>query len=459
MEPDLDRLLHPEVAKDFFPQFSEDWANLMEEAERFRGQIERQGQDRCRVALDTDDPKRFCSFFLALCRSPVDLFFFNTKWGEKERTRAMTIAQPHWIVEDRTTRQTENASKTRQDKVGLRVMIPTGGTGGGVKFAIHDWSTLSAAAYGLQMHFECERISSFCALPLYHVSGFMQIVRSILTMGSVFFGKLERFSEVTGEMSEREVGARYLSLVPTQLERLLRLGENVPLLNRYEAIFIGGAAIPIGLLEASREAGIPLAPTYGMTETAAQVATQKPADFLSGESGQGRPLPHVKIDILGENDESQPAKEAGRIRLQSTSLFHGYYGERSTSSGSLLTSDLGFIDETGKLSVLGRRDQVINSGGEKIHPREVEEALERTQLVNDAAVFGVESSEWGQKVAAAYVPKGEFVTEEGLRNSLEGQLASYKIPKTWIGVEELPRNEVGKLSKEFLASLAEANGE
>ncbi len=439
----------------YFPQFSEEWKSLCERASNDLSTVASNSSQRCRVALNTRDPARFVSCFVVLSLQDVDLFLFNPSWAAAEASQAQAVAKPSWVISDDSVRQfRESADSSNAETKGLRVMIPTGGTSGVVKFAMHDWSTLSAAAYGLQMHFGCELISSHCVLPLYHVSGFMQMIRTILTRGCVYFGESTNFEDVSQSMERGEEGARFLSLVPTQLERLLRSELNMSLLHKYDAIFVGGGPAPARLLERCRDAGVPLAPTYGMTETAAQVATQKPSDFLKGEPGQGRALPHTQIEILDmDSEEMADAKQVGRIRLRGTSLFHGYFGEPASQLEYFDTSDLGQLDESGKLSVFGRSDQIIISGGEKIHPREVEEAIEKTSLVEDVAVLGVDDPEWGQKVVAAYVPKGDFVTESGLKSSLEGHLSSFKIPKSWKALETLPRNEAGKLDRKALQQL------
>ena len=455
MEPDLDRLLHPDVTGSYFPQFSEEWKSLCERVSRDLLVVTSNSSQRCRVALNTRDPARFASCFVALSLQDVDLFLFNPSWAASETSQVQAVAKPSWVISDDNVRQFgEPTDSSNAEIKGLRIMIPTGGTSGSVKFAIHDWSTLSAAAYGLQMHFGCELISSHCVLPLYHVSGFMQMIRAILTRGCVYFSESANFGNVSNSMTRGEESVRFLSLVPTQLERLLRSDENMSLLHEYDAIFVGGGPVPVQLLERCRETGIPLAPTYGMTETAAQVATQKPSDFLKGESGQGHALPHLQIEVLDmDSEEMADAKQVGRIRLRGTSLFHGYFGEPAGQPGYFDTSDLGQLDESGKLSVFGRSDQIIISGGEKIHPREVEEAIEKTNLVEDVAVLGVDDPEWGQKVVAGYVPKGDFVTESGLKSSLEGQLSTFKIPKSWKALKALPRNEAGKLDRKTLQQL------
>ncbi|MBD5780239.1 AMP-binding protein [Pelagicoccus sp. NFK12] len=393
--------------------------------------------------------------FLAFAREEVDLFLYNPTWGRVELDTARRLAETHFEIADQdagafSCRQTGGPRSPDSVVMGanpLRVMIPTGGTSGRIRFAIHDWSTLAAAAYGFQQHVACNKMAGHCVLPLYHVSGFMQLVRALLTMGCVVFGRLETFAREHQLLLKENREDRFLSLVATQLERLLRDESNVERLRAYRAIFIGGGPAPIGLLEKARSLRLPLAPTYGMTETAAQVATLAPEYFLKGELHHGRALPHVRIDIVNEEVTSErvPAGEIGLVKVVGLSLFRGYWGDSSKQSNlSILTSDLGRMDAAGHLTVLGRADRVVITGGEKVNLREVELVFEGSGLVKDVYAFGLADREWGELLAVAYVPQDEAIGQETLQDLVAKELSNFKMPKKWIRLDEIPRNEAGK---------------
>lgn len=435
-----------------FPQFSASWAAYFARACALRSKIRPKGNERLRILIRTTNDESFTALFLALCRSRVDLFFYNPNWGTTEEADAYRLINPHWVLGDfdGTEFVTKNNPKAPFYDVkyaGLRVMIPTGGSTGKVRFAIHDWSTLSASAYGFQAYFGCGTIRSLCVLPLYHVSGFMQLVRSILCLGQIVFARVDTFLEGCRVLYEDDDSDCFLSLVPTQLERLIKDDSNHAFLRKYHAIFVGGAPCSIGLLEDCRDLKLPLSPTYGMTETAAQVATLKPSEFLSGEMSVGRVLPHVRVAIVDDETGTElPAGEKGIVRITAGSVFKGYYAVEETPAPDLmLTSDIGCINERGCLQILGRRDRVVISGGEKIHLREVEIVFEQTGLVKDVAAFGLEDREWGTKLGIAYVPKEDFISEEAVKESVKGVLANFKEPKVYLRKTSLPRNEVGKL--------------
>lgn len=455
MEPDLDRLLDFESHGGLFPQFGSVWKDAYSQAKGAVSKVVTEVNGRKRVAILARHPLSFASLFLAFAREEVDLFLFNPTWGSQELNTAREIADCDFEISDNqpgvfAIRELSSLRSPEKVTIGrnpLRVMIATGGSSGRIRFAIHDWSTLAAAAYGFQQHMSCKRMAGHCVLPLYHVSGFMQLIRALLTMGSVVFGKTDSFSEEFALLANMRQEDRFLSLVATQLQRLLRDKSNIARLKEYGAIFLGGGPAPISLLERARELRLPLAPTYGMTETAAQIATLKPEAFLAGELNQGRPLPHAQLQIVDPDD---PDRELGRgevglIRIYTASLFHGYFGGgRGAASYSYLTSDLGRLDQRGFLTVMGRVDRVLISGGEKINPREIETVFEKTGLVKDVFCFGREDNEWGQALCVAYVPQDVAVTESVLREVLSKELSGFKVPKQWILLEEIPRNEAGK---------------
>ena len=460
MEPDLDRIVEFESGGGLFPQFVDQWSDCFAAAKELADRIAATEAERPRVAIRSADPLSFCATFLAFCRNDFDLLFYNDRWGPREIAEADRIGDPHWVIGDfnqgqfSIARRQDAGDRSGGNVKRMRVAIPTGGTSGQVRFAVHDWSTLAAAAYGLQLYMECNAMSSHCILPLYHVSGFMQFVRSLMTLGKIVFGKGDDFAKAHRILANSVDGDRFLSLVPTQLARLVEVESNLNLLSEYKAIFVGGAPISVGLIELCRERKLPVALAYGMSETAAQVATLKPEHFLRGDSGVGKALPHTVISIIDEKSaEGVGVGEIGRVLIKSTSLFHGYFGEDTKRSDSIVTSDLGCIDESGNLILMGRADGVINTGGEKVNPREIEICLEATNLLEDVAIFGVEDREWGAKVAVAFQAKGDFVKEEVLREALENELAAYKVPKLWYRVDRVPRNEAGKLVPEALAEL------
>ncbi|HEY9660418.1 MAG TPA: 2-succinylbenzoate--CoA ligase, partial [Allocoleopsis sp.] len=327
------------------------------------------------------------------------------------------------------------------------IMIPTGGSSGHIRFAIHTWETLAASVVGFQQYFNVDRIHSCCALPLYHVSGLMQFMRSFLSGGKLAIVPSHHLSTFIHQIDPTSF---FLSLVPTQLHRLLHQSElhhpeTIDQLARFHTILLGGAPAWDELLQTARQQGIRLAPTYGMTETASQIVTLKPEDFLQHQTGCGRVLSHAQIEIRDPKGQPVPMGEIGTIAIHADSLALGYYPDRFTSEW-FVTDDLGFFDPQGYLHIVGRNSRKIITGGENVFPTEVEAAIRSTQLVKDVYVLGLPDSEWGERVTAVYVPIEADVPIEALQTALSTRLTKFKQPKTWIALPELPRNAQGKVN-------------
>ncbi len=269
------------------------------------------------------------------------------------------------------------------------------------------------------------------------------------------FGSIVDFEKNHSLLAATVEECRFLSLVPTQLQRLLESEVDLDLVNSYRAIFVGGGPASKELLEMGRERHLRLAPTYGMTETASMVATLLPESFSRGESGQGLPLPHAEIEIVSEDVNGCSPGNIGRIKLKTTSLFAGYYGESERVGDEYLTNDLGEIGPNGELTVHGRLDRVIISGGENINLSESEEVLLDTGLVIEAAAFGIEDSEWGSRLCVAYVPEGKIMNEAALQQKVGERLNGVKRPKSWLPMSAFPRSEAGKVNFKALKERLE----
>lgn len=365
----------------------------------------------------------------------------------EEREGTFFLCDPHWGPAERAqvgVLQAAPGAKAEEqgssNEIGW-LCLPTGGTSGGVRFARHDEQTLGAAVAGFGEFFALERVNAIDVLPPYHVSGFMARVRCAATGGKHVACEWRRVEAGERPALERRAGAWVISLVPTQLHRLLESVDAITWLGGFRIIFVGGGPMWPELARAAVAAELPIALTYGLTETAAMVAAIKPADFLEGERVGATPLPHVRLSISDE----------GTICVEGASVFRGYFPELRAAR-VFATDDLGRIDERGRLHIIGRKDAVIITGGKKVHPLEVEAALKATGQFVDVAVLGVPSSEWGEAVVACY-PEGASTQPDlaAVLRGLENTLASYKRPKRYVAVADWPRNAQGKLNRRELA--------
>ncbi|MDE3085096.1 MAG: AMP-binding protein, partial [Verrucomicrobiota bacterium] len=233
----------------------------------------------------------------------------------------------------------------------------------------------------------------------------------------------------------------FISLVPTQLQRFLAQPKALEWLRAFRAVVIGGGPAWPELLERAAEARLPLALSYGLTETAAMAAALRPEEFLSGLRSSGAPLPHVRIS----------ATEEGALCISGESIFRGYFPEWRAER-EFITGDLGSIDERGHIHVIGRRDDAIITGGKKVSPTEVETALRATGEFGDVAVIGIPNSEWGQMVVAVYPISDHAPDFAKVRRALSKRLAPHAVPKRFEAVLDWPRNAQGKLNRAALTA-------
>ena len=320
---------------------------------------------------------------------------------------------------------------------GLALTIGTSGSTGPPKLAILTGDALRASAdathrrLGGQGHW-------LLAMPAHHIAGIQVLVRSLVAGTTPVAMDLERgftvsaFARATAEIAS--AATAYTALVPTQLVRLLAADEGCKALTRYAAVLVGGAETPSGVLTEAKEAGVHVVTTYGMSETG------------GGCIYDGRAL-----------DVSQAKLEDdGRIRLGGSTLAQGYLDEPALSATAFViddaarrwfrTDDVGHLDDRGALVVDGRIDDLIISGGLKVAPRLVEEALIQLDSVAEAVVVGSTDAEWGQLVSAAIVvTQGSSPpTLDDVRDRLRGILPDHALPRQLATFAELPMRGPGK---------------
>jgi o-succinylbenzoate---CoA ligase len=382
------------------------------------------------ISIATIDPIEFIAVLMAGWRLGIPIFLCNPRWGNAEWAQVANLT----------------ARLNRQQHQNL-VMIPTGGSSGEIKFVMHNWQTLSAATWGFQEFYKVSKINSFCTLPLYHVSGLMQLIRSLLTDGKLLIVDFHQLCALPAKFINRcEIDRYFISLVPTQLSKLLDLESSW--LAKFHTILLGGAPPSIELLTRARAARLPLALTYGMTETASQITSLKPVEFLAGNYSCGRVLPHAQIQ-LSLNDDNRSKS----IRIEAKSLMLGYFPDPYPLT-YFEPDDLGSFDRDGYLTILGRNSDKIITGGENVFPIEVVNAIMATGLVADAWVIGLADRYLGQIIAAVYVQKDLAVSGESLAQAIAGKISNYKIPKLWFAVATIPRTSLGKILIREVEELA-----
>ncbi|MBD2678003.1 MULTISPECIES: 2-succinylbenzoate--CoA ligase [Nostoc] len=417
-----------------------------------------------KIILAERETLRFLASFLAACAANCPVFLCNPDWGTQEWQQVFDLVQPDIVLGighgagemgrwgDTGTPRIPNAQCPMPNAPYPLIMIPTGGSSGQIKFAIHTWETLIASVQGFTEYFQIKKVNSFCVLPLYHVSGLMQFIRSFTTGGRLAILPFKTLE--SGKILNIKQSEFFISLVPTQLQRLLENPELTEWLSEFNTVLLGGAPAWEELLEKAKFYRIRLAPTYGMTETASQIATLKPDDFLNGKTSSGQVLPHAKVTIHNQQGEILNSNEIGNITIQAQSLALGYYPIIQENQDNFRVDDLGFLDDQGYLNIVGRSSEKIITGGENIYPAEIESAIRETQLVADICVIGIPDKHWGQALTAIYIPKKSNISTLKIQTLLKDKLSKFKIPKYWIPQQNLPRNSQGKINRQQLEKIA-----
>ena len=362
-----------------------------------------------------------------------------------ERDGACFLVDPGWGARERA--QWEALAKQRPagwDGTRGWLCVPTGGSSGAMKLARHDERTLAAAVEGFCAYFGVSRVNALGLLPPWHVSGLMTWARCRYTGGEYQTWDWKRV-ELGNRPETGYLRDAFLSLVPTQLARLIGDPDALAWMRGFRAVLIGGGPAWPELRALARAERLPLAFTYGMTETAALVAAQTPEEFLAGDDSSGRALPHARI-VIAEDE---------RVEISGDSLFLGYWPS-NRQVGPWRTDDFGELDEAGRLRIIGRADALIITGGEKVNPAEVEDVLREAggKGLADVAVIGVSHPEWGAEVVALFCGDASLVAR--LREGVTRGLAPAKRPKRYIalGPDRWPRDTRGKLNRLVLETMA-----
>ena len=295
-------------------------------------------------------------------------------------------------------------------------------------------------------------------LPLFHVGGLSILVRCALA--GALAELHDRFDAESVCRSLASGRIAVVSLVPTLLARVLDAWRARPAPPALRCVLLGGAAAEPGLLERARAMGFPVAPTYGLTEAASQVATRPPGDARAPLGARLRPLPGTALRIEAEDGTPLARGEVGEVCVRGATLFTRYVGRPEATraalrGGWLHTGDLGRLDAEGRLEILDRRADLIVSGGENVYPAEVEAVLLEHASIAEAAVVARPDAAWGARPLAFVVLRaGAPLDPAALARHCRARLAGYKVPVEFRACAALPRNASGKLLRSALRDAA-----
>jgi fatty-acyl-CoA synthase len=375
------------------------------------------------------------------------------------RTRLVAWHDPDREREDRTLESliaaTSDVSDLAPPPEQGKALILTSGTTGTPKGASRRQpQSLDPVAALLERIPLKARSRTMIAAPLFHAWGFAHFT---LAMGLCTTVVLKRKFDPEATLSlTAQHECTGLVVVPVMLQRILELDDEV--LRRYDlsalkAVPVSGSALPAWVSNGWMDRfGENLFNLYGSTEVAwATIAT--PEDLRAAPGTAGRPPRGTVVRLYDEDGLPVARGETGRIFVGNELAFEGYTGGggKDAIDGLLSSGDVGHFDADGRLFIDGRDDDMIVSGGENVFPGEVEDLLAGHEAIAEAAVFGVDDEQFGQRLAAVVVVRGEHaLSEDDVRSFVKSNLAGYKVPRDVRFVEELPRTSTGKVLKREL---------
>jgi acyl-CoA synthetase (AMP-forming)/AMP-acid ligase II len=312
---------------------------------------------------------------------------------------------------------------------------------------------LAASARSIATHYALTPGDvSVCVMPLFHVHGLVASTLSTLLSGGVVVAP-SRFHPLSFWRTIRDSGATWYSAVPTIHNLLLSRAGNERPAGAAGLRFIRScsAALPPEMMGAiERVFGVPVLEAYGMTEASHQMASNPlpPAERKPGSVG---PAAGVRLSIMDSEGNHLPAGQLGEVVVEGPNVVLGYEDNpeanaASFTNGWFRTGDQGFLDARGYLTLTGRIKELINRGGEKIGPREIDEVLLKHPAVAEACAFGVPHKTWGEEVAAALVLK-EPEDESAILAFCQERLAPFKCPKKLYIVKAIPHTATGKIQR------------
>ncbi len=395
----------------------------------------------------------------ALGRPMVPL---HPRWTEAERAAAPTVLAESIIVVDPNELAASQgadlpavAEPRTQDDAAPAAYLFTSGTTRDPKAVVLPRRAFLASAHAHRTNLPFALQDRWLvAMPLAHAGGLSIVTRSLLARTAIVLMPRYDADEMLDIVARERVSL--LSVVPSMLHALLeRDGRGTLALPR--AVLVGGAAWPTDLRRRARAAGVLALATYGLTETCSQIATQRPDDPIPDAPHEvGPALSGARVEVRRPDGRQAEVGARGRIWVGGSMVMTGYAGASSVAVGEPIdTGDDGWVDARGVLSVLGRADDTIVTGGENVQPAEIEAILAALPGVREAAVFGVPDPVWGHLVAAALVVS-PGVDPAAVCVEAGRTLAPFKRPRLFTALYTLPRLSSGKLDRRALRAIDRA---
>ncbi len=390
-----------------------------------------------KVVIISETSLAYIILICACWKMKVTVVPLSTRYSDQQVYDLINEIRPKLIVSDRELKTENKMEKLNNfincagntfdsvtlddlhlDNTEIANIIFTSGSTGTSKGIVHTISNHYHSAMGSHNNIPFKAEDTWLlSLPLYHISGLSMIMRALLLKGKLLI------PSTNSNIEEYLDQITHISLVPTQLSRLIENHPNIQKLQQLKAILAGGAPMPDALRTFSSERELPVFATYGSSEMSSQITTTSNRDFAEPNCS-GKVLPNRELKISDD----------GEILVKGQTLFPGYFKDgkiinATDEHGWFHTGDIGKLGNDGNLFITGRKDTMFISGGENIYPEEIESAIESFEGVEQAIVVPRPDDKFGYRPMAFIKMKSfENIDKESLREFLKSKLESFKVP-------------------------------
>lgn len=347
------------------------------------------------------------------------------------------------------------AGVNKPDEVDALAMIYTGGTTGKPKGVVLSHRSILWNAINTIISWNVtDEDVTLTFLPMFHTGGLNALSLPLLLAG----GRVVILSEFEATKAVKDLIMYECTIalcVPTMYHMMIQTKAFQEAIFPHMKVFLsGGAPCPYKIYQAFREKGVPFKEGYGLTEAGPNNFYIDPCDTIRKQGSVGKPMLFNDIKIMADNGTEAVSDGVGELLIRGHHSFEYYWNkeeqtEQTIVDGWVHTGDLARKDEDGYVYIVGRKKDMIITGGENVYPLEIEHWLEANENISEASVIGIPDEKWGEIVAAVVVPKSE-ITEEELKEYCEAKLTRYKVPRKFFLLDELPKTHVGKINKAAL---------